>query len=99
MGMSAGVGKCVGERLSDLGFDRCFAVDRHGGVQPETEDSQVIDTHDVVGVGVCHDSSPDQCGSFAHQLNSQFRTGIDDKFAFRSSDQNAGAHPSIAGVV
>jgi len=58
--VSAGVCEGVRERLANLVFDRLFAVDGDGGMQSKAEDAQVIDPHDVVGVGVSHDGSPDQ---------------------------------------
>lgn len=68
-------------------------------MQSEAEDSQIIDSHDVVGVSMCHDGRPDQGGSFPDQLNAQFRTSINDEFAFRSANENAGSRAAIAGVV
>ena len=97
--MCRGVRERVGERLSNLGFDGGFAVDGNCGMQSEAEDSQIIDAHDVIGVRVRHDGRSDQRRSFPHQLNPQFRTCINDKFAFGSADENSGSGAAIAGVV
>lgn len=94
-----GIGEGIGKGLSNLVLHRGLTVDWNGRIQAKTKDAQVIEPHDVIGVGMGHDGRADQSRFFADQLQTQFRTRINHEFTGRSANQHSGSHALISGVV
>ena len=99
MRMGGRIGEGVGKRLSNLFLHRGLAVDWNGRIQAKPKDAQVIEPHDVIGVGVGHDGRADQSGFFADKLQTQFRTRINHEFTGRSANQHSGSQTLISGVI
>ena len=94
-----GIREGIGKRLSNLVLHRGLAVDWNGRIQAKPKDAQIIEPHDVIGVGVGHDGRADQSRFFADKLQAQFRTGINHEFTGWSADQHGGSHALISGVI
>jgi hypothetical protein len=68
-------------------------------VQPEAEDTQIIDPHDVIGVCMCHHCRANQRGSFPDQLQPQLGACVNDKFSLGGTDQHTSPHATIPGII
>ena len=75
-----GRGRLEGELVDALQVGHRFGrgIDRHPSAARRGEAPQIVETHDVVGVGVGHDDGIDFPDVFAQTLGAKIRSGIDD---------------------
>ena len=94
-----GVRKGIRKHLPNLCFDRLFAVQRHGGIHLVSKDPQVIKSKNMVGMRMSEHGSLNESCVFANQLQSQFRSGINDEFSQRSTNQYARTSPVVLRIL
>jgi hypothetical protein len=84
------------------------ASTRFGGLPPsvqqlafkaKSEDSQIVEPHDVIGVGVSKHSCTNHPGVAAQQLQPEFRSGIDNELTQRCPHQHSGTQSMISGLL
>ena len=68
-------------------------------VESMTEQPQVIEPENVVGMTVREECCVHKCHVFPEQLSAQIRRSVDDEVALRRFDENTRARPLIPWVV
>lgn len=74
-------------------------VDGEEAIVFEGESSEVVEAHDVVGMGVCDEDRVDGLDAFAEALLPEVGTGIDDPGGFGGLDVDGGAEAFVARFV
>lgn len=90
--------KCVRIGGSDLGFDIFFAVKRNGASEPVPEQTQVIQSKEMVCVTMRVNDGMNQIDSFSQQLHAQLGRRVDQKSALQSSDGDSSSRPVVARI-
>lgn len=93
------IGSFEGEEKNALevghGFGR--GIHRHRTALPGKA-PQVIEAHDVIGVGMSENDGIDATDIFAQDLGAKVRSGIDDESDLRCLDVNGRTEAFIAGI-
>jgi hypothetical protein len=79
-------GEGIGERLTDLLFDRTLAVQWHGMPQSKRKQADIIEAKQVVGMSVSIDHRMHQLDSFPEQLRPQIRRSVDQQISLRQTE-------------
>ena len=83
---------------SDLRFDGFLAIQGDGLVEVLTEDPQIVEAEDVVGVVVGEERGVDEIDSLSYQLQPQFWWRIDQKGAPGCLDGHTTPSTVVASV-
>ena len=90
--------KGVAERLSNDPFHVAFRKQRHRMAQVEREQPQVVQSENVVGMGVCEQHAVHDPDPLAEQLGSQVGRRVDEQVPTGQSGDHGAARPLVAGL-
>ncbi len=95
---SLGMIESVAEGRMELFHRRSRRKDGHLPVLHLTEASHIIETHDMVSVGMSDECRIEALHSFAKALNPEFRGRINDEMKLWCLHKNRGAGALVTGV-
>lgn len=87
------------EGSANSGFDAFAAVNRQFVAQIAGKDPQVIQSKQMIGVGVSKGRGVDQTNLLAEELKPKFRGRIDEQVALGQAEDYGAPRPPVAGVV
>jgi hypothetical protein len=62
------------------------------------ETTDIIETHDVIGVGVCEDDGIDQVDAVGDALEAEFGGGVDEDAGIAVGNDGRGARALVVGI-
>ena len=90
--------KGVAERLSDRPFHVAFRIQRNRMAQVEREQPQVVQSENMVGMGVCEQHAVHDPDPLPEELESQVGRGVDQQVPTRQSGDHGAPRPLVAGL-